>query len=72
VNLSNLQIASELELNESDVQRMTTQLREGIEEKSVPVELSGSVEMDEVYITAGHKGNPKSVKKNSGRAEETD
>jgi transposase-like protein len=73
LNLSNLQIAKELDLCESDVQAMTTQLREGIEKKAEeePVVLGGSVEMDEVYITAGHKGNPASVKKNSEAGEET-
>lgn len=33
LNLSNSQIAQELELNVSDVQKMTSQLREGIYEK---------------------------------------
>ena len=33
LNLSNLQIAKELDLNKDVVQRMTTQLREGVEEK---------------------------------------
>jgi len=27
------------------------------------VKLSGAIECDEVYITAGHKGNPEAVKK---------
>jgi predicted transcriptional regulator len=34
LNLSNEQIAEELELDRSDVQEMTTQLREGIVKKS--------------------------------------
>jgi transposase-like protein len=69
LNLSNLQIAKELDLCESDVQSMTTRLREGIEKKAEDesVVLGGSVEMDEVYITAGHKGNPASVKKTAKR-----
>jgi transposase-like protein len=65
LNLSNAQIARELGLCESDVQGMTTQLREGIEKKEAeeaPI-LGGNVEMDEVYITAGHKGNSEAVKK---------
>lgn len=33
LNLSNLQIAKELDLNQDDVQQMTTQLREGVEKK---------------------------------------
>jgi Mn-dependent DtxR family transcriptional regulator len=34
LNLSNEQIAHELDVNDSDVQQMTTQLREGIVKKS--------------------------------------
>lgn len=34
LNLSNQQIARELDLNRCDVQQMTTQLREGVEKKS--------------------------------------
>jgi len=63
LNLSNRQIAEELELNESDVYQMTTQLREGVEQKSPEVTLSGTVEMDEVYVVAGHKGHTEEVKK---------
>jgi transposase-like protein len=36
LNLSNEQIAQELAVNDSDVQQMTTQLREGIVKKSPP------------------------------------
>ena len=36
LNLSNQQIAKELDLNRSDVQQMTTQLREGVEKKGHP------------------------------------
>jgi len=72
LNLSNAQIAQELDMCESDVQAMTTELREGIESKAEPIQLSGEVEMDEVYITAGHRGNTEAVKKNIGAAEETD
>ena len=32
--------------------------------------LSGEVECDEVYIVAGHKGNPEAVKKKEGRGVE--
>jgi len=60
VNLSNLQIATELGLNKDDVQAMTQQLREGVEKKS-PVSLSCSVERDEVYVKAGYKGNAAQV-----------
>lgn len=62
LNLSNLQIAHELDLNEDDVQQMTTQLREGINDKKPSPKLEGSVESDEIYIVAGHKGNPEAVR----------
>lgn len=39
---------------------MTTQLRSGLGEKK-EVTLSGEVEFDEVYVVAGHKGNPQAV-----------
>ena len=52
LNLSNLQIAHELDLNEDDVQQMTTQLREGIYDKKTPPKLEGSVENDEIWISS--------------------
>lgn len=42
---------------------MTTQLRQGIALSKPEVNLSGEVECDEVYATAGHKGNPEAVRK---------
>ena len=72
LNLSNSQIAQELDLCESDVFNMTTMLREGIVHKTPEVTLSGEVEMDEVYIVAGHKGQPKEVKKKDEKAGEID
>jgi transposase-like protein len=63
LNLSNEQIAHELDLCADDVQQMTRQLREGIVAKKPPVKLQGEVECDEVYVTAGHKGHPEAVKK---------
>jgi transposase-like protein len=63
LNLSNQQIALELGLNKDDVQAMTTQLREGIIQAQPEVQLEGVIETDEVYIVAGHKGNPEAVKK---------
>jgi hypothetical protein len=68
LNLSNQQIAKELELDKDVVQDMTTQLCEGIEQRKPKVKVSGIVECDEVYVTAGHKGHPEAVKKGSGRA----
>jgi hypothetical protein len=72
LNLSNRQIAKELGLNEGDVQSMTTQLRQGLVAKQPEVPLTGEVEADEVYIVAGHKGNPAAVKKRAGSEGETD
>jgi transposase-like protein len=63
LNLSNRQIAQELDLAVSDVQAMTEQLRSGITAKLSPVVLDGVVEADEVYVVAGHKGNPAAVEK---------
>src|SRR4028119_668976 len=63
LNLSNQQIAQELDLDEDDVYRMVSQLREGIVARKPEVSLHGEVECDEVYVTAGHKGNPEAVKK---------
>jgi hypothetical protein len=63
LNLSNRQIAQELDLSVSDVQVMTEQLRSGLVAKIPPVTLDGEVEVDEVYVVAGHKGNPAAVAK---------
>jgi transposase-like protein len=63
LNLSNRQIAQQLALSVSDVQVMTEQLRSGLVAKLPPVTLDGAVEVDEVYVVAGHKGNPAAVAK---------
>jgi transposase-like protein len=63
LNLSNCQIAQELGLDRSDVQVMTEQLRSGLVAKTPPVRLDGEVEIDEVYVVAGHKGQPAAVAK---------
>lgn len=44
------------------VHEMTTQLRQGIVFGKSEVKLSGNVECNEVYVTAGHKGNPDAVR----------
>lgn len=62
LNLSNQQIAQELELNKDDVQVMTSQLRGRVVEKKPTVILAGTVECDEVYVIAGHKGHPEAVR----------
>jgi transposase-like protein len=61
LNLSNRQIAQELDLGVSDVQAMTEQLRQGLIARAATVVLDGEVEIDEVYVVAGHKGNPAAV-----------
>ncbi len=74
LNLSNRQIALELGLDASDTQAMTEQLRAGLAAKAPAVELQGEVEpdaraysgIDEVYVVAGHKGQPAAVAKRGG------
>src|SRR3954462_9192918 len=68
LNLSNRQIAAELDLNASDVQVMTEQLRRGFVARAPEVTLAGEVEIDEVYVVAGHKGQPAAVAKRGGSA----
>ena len=63
LNLSNEQIAHELDLHSDDVQRWPLSCEQGIVERKPEVTLSGEVECDEVYVTAGHKGHPEEVKK---------
>lgn len=46
---------------------MTTQLRQGIVAGKPAVLLAGEVECDEVYVTAGHKGNPEAVRKKGAK-----
>lgn len=63
LNLSTLQIAQELNLNKDDAQMMAEILRSGVVEKKPDEMLTGEVECDEVYVVAGHKGQPEAVKK---------
>lgn len=70
LNLSNQQIAQELDLNKDDVQQMTKALRAGIVEKNPTPTLEGEVECDEVYVVAGHKGNPAAVRKKGESADD--
>ncbi|GMT49454.1 MAG: hypothetical protein IEMM0008_0993 [bacterium] len=58
LNLSNQQIANELDMNKEDVQNMTSQIARALWEKKPEVRLEGEMEFDEVYIIAGHKGRP--------------
>ena len=66
LNLSNRQIAMELGLSPSDVQIMTEHLRRGLISKAPEVRLEGEVEIDEVYVVAGRKGQPAAVVKRGG------
>ena len=62
LNLSNRQMAAELNLNESDGHAMADALRGGIVQRRSKVRMSGVVECDEVYVVAGHKGRPDQIK----------
>ena len=68
LNLSHRQIAQELGLGASDAQAMTEHLRQGLTAKMPPVRLEGEVEIDEVYVVAGHKGQPTAVAKRGAPA----
>src|SRR4029453_1652342 len=63
LNLSNRQIALELGLSGSDVQLMNEQLGHGLAARIPAATLEGAVEIDEVYVVAGHKGQPAAVAK---------
>ncbi len=68
LNLANRQIAQELDLSVADVQAMTEQLRAGLVAKAPAIILDGEVEVDEVYVVAGHKGHPAAVAKKAALA----
>ena len=72
LNLSNQQIAQELDLNKDDVHHLTCQLRAGIVAHKPQTRLSGEVECDEVYVVAGHKGRPEAVQKKGAQADAID
>lgn len=78
LGLSNKQIASELDIEENTARRMCNLMRGSMFFQNCLQKLSGTVEIDEVYQTAGSKGNgrsikegnknkPKGIKKNLGR-----
>jgi transposase-like protein len=66
LNLSHRQIALAPGLSPSEVQAMTEQLRQGLVATAPEVALTGEVEIDEVYVVAGHKGQPAAVAKRGG------
>src|SRR4051794_39006905 len=45
---------------------MTEQLRRGLVAKAPAARLEGEVEVDKVYVVAGHKGQPAAVAKRGG------
>ena len=67
LNVSNPQIAEELGLDPSDGQAMAELLRGGILQRRAKVRMKGVVECDEVYVVAGHKGQPDKIKGRRGR-----
>jgi transposase-like protein len=69
LNLPNRRIARELDVGVSDAQAMTEALRQGLTARTPEVILDGEVEIDEVYIVAGHKGNPAAVAKRGAPAD---
>ena len=69
LNLSNRQIAAELNLSVTQAHEMTKRLRQGIADHQQPFVLEGEVECDEVYVIAGHKGHPDAVQKKGEKAD---
>ena len=67
LNLSNQQIGEELGLCASEAQAMTEHLRQGLLARTPAAKLQGEVEADEVYIVAGHKGQPAEGEKRGAR-----
>jgi transposase-like protein len=67
LNVSNQQIAEELGLDPSDGQAMAELLRGGILQRRAKVRMKGVVECDEVYVVAGHKGQPDKIRGRRGR-----
>ena len=62
LNLSNYQIAKELNLKQSTAQNIATTLRGKILENKPKVKIEDKAEIDEVYVVSGHKGNSEAVK----------
>ena len=53
-------------MQHSYVQAMTEHLRRGLVAKVPAARLEGEVEVDEVYVVAGHKGQPAAAAKRGG------
>lgn len=54
-------------MTENDSHAMTSLLREDVYEKRPQQVLDGEIEFDELYVIAGHKGHPESVKKRDAK-----
>jgi hypothetical protein len=61
LNISNRQVAAELDLHSDVAQTMTLTLRKEICARKPSCRLRGVVECDEVYVKAGHKGHLEAV-----------
>jgi hypothetical protein len=66
LNLSHAQMAKALDLNQSDVQQMTCQLRQGMVAKKPSPAFTDEGEGDTGSIVAGHKGKPDEVANKGG------
>lgn len=62
LNLSNNQIAQELNIKQSTAQNIATTLRGEVLKNKPKVKIQNSAEIDEVYVIAGHKGDSLAVK----------
>ncbi len=62
LGLSNKRISEELDVEENTVRRMCNLMRGSMFFQNCMQHLSGTVEMDEVYQTAGSKGNGKNTR----------
>src|SRR3954465_4648547 len=67
LNLSNRQIARELDLSQPDVQLMAEQLRHGLVAKLPAGVPGGGGGVEEAHVVAGHKGRPADVAKGGAR-----
>jgi hypothetical protein len=61
LNLSSRQIARELGPSQPDVPLTAEQPRHGLAARLPAATLEGEVEVDEVYVVAGRKGQPEAV-----------
>jgi hypothetical protein len=59
-------------LDRDAVQNMATLLRQGIVQRTPDIKFSDAVECDKVYVTTGHKGNPKADLKQGAKDEKSD